>query len=391
MAHVQDRGRKVPAASRYRARYRAPDGRERSKCFPRKIDAERFLSTVESSKLRGDWIDPALGRTTVEEWAKIWLHSVRGSLKPKTVSGYQSLLRSRIVPAFGKHPLSSLLPSEVQAWVSAMDADGLSASRIHEAWVVLSQIFDAAVRDGRVARNSARGVKLPRQQRREAEYFEPSEIERIAKAMPEPCDLLVRVLGTLGLRFGEAAALRRRNFDQLRRRLQVEGSLAEIGGRITAGPTKSHQTRSLPVPPSLAKALADHFEKRVSSDPESLVFTGPKGAPLRYSAFYHRLWRPTLRSLGLPATGVHVTRHSAAAAMISAGATPKALQSVMGHASAAFTLTVYGHLFESDLDALAERLDGQKDGFRSVSRHVRGMHDADEGAAAGAQVVDLHK
>jgi integrase len=59
--------------------------------------------------------------------------------------------------------------------------------------------------------------------------------------------------------------------------------------------------------------------------------------------------------------------------MISAGATPKAVQAVMGHASAAFTLTVYGHLFDTDLDALAERLDDQKDGFRSAPRHARGM------------------
>jgi integrase len=389
MAHIQDRGKKVPAASRYRARYRAPNGRERSRCFARKIDAERFLSTIESSKLRGDWIDPTLGRTTVHEWAKVWLESVRGTLKPKTVAGYESLLRSRIIPTFGNHGLSSLLPSEVQAWVSAMDAAGLSASRIHEAWVVLSQILDAAVRDGRVARNSARGVKLPSLQRREAEYFEPSEIERIAQTMPEPYDLLVRLLGTLGLRFGEAAALRRRSVDLLRRRLRVEESLAEVGGRISAGPTKSHQTRSVPLPPSLTAALDNHLAQRVGADPDHLVFTGPKGAPLRYSAFYHRLWRPTLRVLGLPAVGIHATRHSAAAAMISAGATPKAVQSVMGHASAAFSLTVYGHLFDADLDALAERLDGQIDGFRSVSRHGRGMDGDGEHDAQPSRGADL--
>jgi integrase len=348
VAHIQDRGRKVPPASRYRARYRAPDTRERSKCFARKVDAERFLSTVESSKLRGDWIDPALGRTTVAEWAAVWLSSVRGTLKPKTVAGYESLLRSRILPTFGKHPLSALLPSEVQAWVSAMDADGLSASRIHEAWVVLSQILDAAVRDGRVARNSARGVKLPRQQRHEAEYFEPSDIERIAEAMPAPYDLLVRVLGTLGLRFGEAAAMRRRSIDLLRRRLHIEESLTEVGGRISAGPTKTHATRSVPLPPSLAKALESHLTAHVGSGADELLFAGAKGAPLRYSAFYHRQWRPTLRRLGLPAVGVHVTRHSAAAAMISAGAPPKAVQSIMGHSSAAFTLTVYGHMFDTD-------------------------------------------
>lgn len=55
--------------------------------------------------------------------------------------------------------------------------------------------------------------------------------------------------------------------------------------------------------------------------------------------------------------GVHVLRHSAAARMIGAGASAKTLQTVLGHRSAAFSLTVYGHLFDADLDALAERLD----------------------------------
>jgi hypothetical protein len=43
--------------------------------------------------------------------------------------------------------------------------------------------------------------------------------------------------------------------------------------------------------------------------------------------------------------------------LISAGATPKALQQVLGHGSAAFSLTAYGHIFDADLDELAERLD----------------------------------
>jgi integrase len=74
-----------------------------------------------------------------------------------------------------------------------------------------------------------------------------------------------------------------------------------------------------------------------------------QGGELRYGAFYARVWNPTLTRLGLPSAGLHVLRHSAAARMIQAGATPKAVQSVLGHRSAAFTLTVYGHLFDSDL------------------------------------------
>jgi integrase len=78
---------------------------------------------------------------------------------------------------------------------------------------------------------------------------------------------------------------------------------------------------------------------------------------LHHSNFRTRVWRPTLEQLGLPLVGLHVLRHSAAARMISADATPKAIQTVLGHGSAAFTLTVDGHVFDADLDGLAERLD----------------------------------
>lgn len=75
--------------------------------------------------------------------------------------------------------------------------------------------------------------------------------------------------------------------------------------------------------------------------------------------------------------------------MISAGATSKAVQAVMGHASAAFTLTVEGQLFDADLDALAERLDGHKDGFLGAPRHVRGMDGDSEADTPATRAADL--
>jgi len=122
----------------------------------------------------------------------------------------------------------------------------------------------------------------------------------------------------------------------------------------------------VPVPPALIEDLEKHLDTRVGRSPESLVFTGPKGGPLRYRYFYMTLWRPVLASLGLRAAGVHSLRHSAAARMIGAGWTAKAVQQVLGHRSVAFTLTVYGHLFDSDLDALAARLDDPKIGGARV-------------------------
>ncbi len=339
------------------ARARGPDGKERSRYFGTRIDAERYLAGKESSKLRGEWVDPALGQITLEEWASRWLETVRPALKPKTVRAYESLLTSRVFPILGGYPIASIVPSDVQAWVNGMVAGGLSASRVRQAHVVLSQALTSAVRDGRIGRNSALGVKLPKLERREAAYFEPDIVGRIAAGMPQPYDLFVRILGSLGPRYGEAAALRRRSVNLLTRRLSIEESMAEVSGRVIFGPTKNHTTRKLPLTASLAACLDRHLDELVAPEPGALVFTSRRGGPLRHRNFHRRIWVPTLERLHLPPVGVHVLRHSAAAALIHSGAPPKAVQQILGHRSAAFTLTVYGHLFDADLDQVANGLE----------------------------------
>jgi integrase len=171
-----------------------------------------------------------------------------------------------------------------------------------------------------------------------------------------PYDLFVRLLGQLGPRFEEAAAIRRRSVDLLRRRILISESLAEVNGKHLFGPTKTHAARRIPLTSSLADALTEHLDP-VAADPAALVFTSPQGAPLRHSLFRSRFWLPALERAGLPPIGLHVLRHSATAAMIRTGASAKTVQTVLGHASAAFTLTVHGHMLDVHLDDPAGRLE----------------------------------
>lgn len=372
MGHIQRRcrtcRRSVPEGERscpacgereiaYVARWLDPDGVERSESFPRRAPAQRKLVGLEDAKLRGGYIDPTAARQRLEDYAAGWYERVKPSLKPKTRASYESLLRSRILPTFGRRELGALRPSDVEGWVNEMSAAGLSASRIRQAVVVLGRILSAAVRDEIIARNVARGTQLPPLPTAEAAYFDPKQVERLACAHPAPFDLYVRLLGTVGLRFGEGAALRRRSVDPMRRRLIVSDSLAEIGGELTFGTTKTHAARIVPLPKSLSDALATHLETRVGAEPDALVFMASKGGPLRYSNFKTYFWQPALVKAKLPPIGVHVLRHSAAAAMIHAGCTPKQVQKILGHRDPGFTMRVYAHLFEADLDDAAKRLE----------------------------------
>ncbi len=76
MAYVERRSR-----DRWRARYRGPDGRERSKTFARRIDAERFLAAMEHSKSIGAFVDPALGRVRLADWVHTWLQGAGPTVK----------------------------------------------------------------------------------------------------------------------------------------------------------------------------------------------------------------------------------------------------------------------------------------------------------------------
>jgi integrase len=161
-----------------------------------------------------------------------------------------------------------------------------------------------------------------------------------------------------------------------------------VGGRLTFGATKTHSTRRAPLPRSLAAQLGRHLE-HVPTDPDALVFTSPEGAPLRHSAFRQRSRLPALKRAGVPPVGLHVLRHSAAAAMISSGASPKEVQSVLGHAEAGFTLSVYAHIFPEDLDHVADRLDALRDARTGRGRDNGSGDWFDSTAAPPNLAVDL--
>jgi integrase len=369
VAHVERRGPR-----RWRARYRAPNGRELSPTFATRRDAERWLAATETSKARGEWVDPDLARMSVRSWAEHWLELVRPTLKPKTQRSYESLLQSRVLPVLSDVPIGGLRQSDVQSLVATMQRDGLSASRTRQAHRVLSQLLDTAVNDGRVVRNVARGAMLPKIPKEEAPVPRPVHGRAHRGRMPLGVRPVRPPPRSVGLRYGEAAALQRRNVDLLRRRLHVDSSLAEVSGRMYLGSTKAQQARIVPLPPSLADALAEHMQ-RVAPARDAFVFTAPRGEPLRYPNFYRRVWVPALTAAHVPHVGVHVLRHSAAAALIAAGANAKAVQRILGHSDAGFRLTRYGHLFDTDLDDLAARLD-------EFSRPHRGLAVLDDRRAA---------
>ena len=144
MAHIR---RHPKAKDRWQVRYVDPSGKERAKNFSRKSDAERFLVSIETDKLRGDWVDPRLAKTSFEEWTGRWWGAT-SHLKTYTRDGYASLLRVHVFPRFAQASLGSIQAVDIREWLADLDRSGLSASRIRQAYFLLAQILRSAVESG---------------------------------------------------------------------------------------------------------------------------------------------------------------------------------------------------------------------------------------------------
>jgi integrase len=153
------------------------------------------------------------------------------------------------------------------------------------------------------------------------------------------------------------------------------------------GGLKTHEARTVRLPRSVAQELGAYLADRPHG-PSDLVFTAPRGGPLRPSKFAPARFKPAIGAANqvIAALGpdgrpdplpeelrLYDLRHTAASLMIRQGASVKAVQRQLGHATASITLDVYGHLFPDELDAIADRLeDARAEAVASLARTQRG-------------------
>jgi integrase len=361
-------------ATLYAVRYRKPDNKQTWKRgFRRKRDAQAFANTVETSKLRGEYIAPTLGRVTVGALGPLWLTRQQGHMKPSGWRSYESAWRVHVAPRWAATAIADVHYSDVQAWTAEIGSRR-GPVIVATAFSVLARILDDAVRDRLLVSNPARGVKLPKRARRQNVYLAGDQLGRLA-AESGRYRSLVLLLGVGGLRWGEAAALRVSDIDFLRRRVHLHRNAVTVGKQTYVGTLKSNKSRMLVLPAFVSDALAQTCEGKGRDEllwpsatggylaPPSSTESWLSGAVIRCQKAADEARAKESKNGKRPTTPVfprvtaHALRHTAASLAISAGANPKVVQRMLGHASAAMTLDVYTDLFDSDLDAVADRVE----------------------------------
>ncbi len=135
---------------RWRARYVDDTGREHTKAFARKVDAQAWLDNEIIPKLAAcTYVAPKAGRVTVAAIYASWAAS-QGHIAPKTAATRRSTWNTRAEPHWGDVAVVDVKTSAVRAWVSKMAGDEVGAPTIENAFGLLRQILGAAVEDSRV-------------------------------------------------------------------------------------------------------------------------------------------------------------------------------------------------------------------------------------------------
>ncbi|WP_315770186.1 tyrosine-type recombinase/integrase [Rhodococcoides kroppenstedtii] len=341
---------------RWEVRYRTPDrGSTRKRGFATKRDATAFANTVEAAKLKGEYVAPADGRMTVGEAGAAWLGR-RSHLKPSSARTEDVAWRVHVEPRWSGRHLGSIKHSEVAQWVAEMSAlhGPVTVRRSH---ALLAGILDEAVRDRRLASNPARGVKLPRRTRKARAYLTHAQVRALATEAGAR-GIVVWFLAYTGLRWGELAGLHIGDVDTRRRRVAVERNAVNVGGHVQVGSPKTHERRTVPLPAFLVNALDPVLADRAA---DSILFPDNRGgyskSPGVNTWFAGAVARCMAADPAFPRVTPHDLRHTAASLAVSSGANVKAVQRMLGHASAVMTLDTYADLFDDDLEAVASALD----------------------------------
>lgn len=345
--------------TRWRARYRDPSGRSRSKVFTRKTDAARFLERVGTDIQSGHFADPSLQRTTFDEWAAEWFAGL--DVRPTTLRGYRQAL-DRLRPHFQGRRVGTIDRAGVRRFVAALKQAGYAPKTVRSTVSVLKMILDLAVDARAILDNPATGHRVGNARQAEPLFFTPDQVSLLAEHTQAPYDTFVLFDAYTGLRPSEVCGLKVRRLDLMRGSVEVAEVINDVDGRAVPGPTKTYSKRRVPMPRSVRDLIARHLDWRMGQlgrgiGPDDYVFAAPQGGLLRV-AVARKFVRRGLEAAGLPTQfRTYDLRHTCASMLIAAGAHPRAIMERLGHSSITTTLDVYGHLFPALEAEVTDRLD----------------------------------
>ncbi len=322
--------------------------------------------------VRGEWTDPDRGKVPFAEYADRWIQE-RAGLRPRTRELYRWLLSRYLEPSFGRVHLAVIDPPMVRTWRARLLESGVSQSMVAKAYRLLRGILMTAVeQDELIRRNPCRIVGAGTESPDERPVLSIEQVCVLADLMPARQRMLIMVATFASLRYGEVTALRRMDIDLARGAVSVRQAFTEVRGQgMMLGPPKSRAgLRTVGLPNGILTELRDHLAQFVSPEPTALVFTGPKGAPIRRSNFNPLVgWLEAVEAIGEPGLHFHDLRHTGNTLAAATGVSTRDLMARMGHDSMNAAI-IYQHATREADRVIADGLDARLGVLRGPAKRV---------------------
>jgi len=362
----------------YDVRFRM-DGAYKSKSFADELGAVRWRDflrrngperALEALDEGGD-AGRSFGDTvTFAKVSELFMQS-RTGLKPATLDHYRAFLDNSINPFFGHVPIGRVKVKHLADWINHMSEDEeLSPKTIKNRHNLASSVFTFAQSEGLITRNPAKGMRLPRGEKKEMVFLSPREFEVIMRYIPAEHRPLITLLVGTGARWGEATAMQWRDvdFDRGTWTITRAWSYSKSNGWEVGPPKTEAGRRTILLPKQVLDAL-----RTLRGAPRDYIFTAQRGGQLQQSTFFNNVWKPARRlASGLPVREdgkqvvarkyvefnqppagedritkeprVHDLRHTHASWLIADGVPLIAIKDRLGHESITTTVDRYGHL-----------------------------------------------
>jgi integrase len=343
-------------SGRWQVRYPGPDGLTRTApiTYERKRDAELFLAKVEADLARDDWFDPTTGKVKLGPWGRAWL--AERPLAKTTHERYEIAFRRYIEPAFGNVPVNEIRETDVRRWYAGMLQDGTGRASAAKAYRVLRAMLNTALDDGAIKRNPCRIRGAGEDKSDERAVLSFDEVLRVVEALPPRFRMMAYLATFTSLRFGELAALTRRNIDVSAGFVTVVQNQAQLnnGGLFLKDPKSDAGRRGVPIPDELLDEMKHHLAEYAEPGESGRVFVGAKGGWLRRQNF-RKIWRRALAKSGVQPVHFHDLRHTGNQFAADEGATLRELMERMGHSSPRAAM-IYLHVSKGRSRHIADKL-----------------------------------
>ncbi|MBR4743503.1 MAG: site-specific integrase [Oscillospiraceae bacterium] len=296
---------------------------------------------------------------TFARFVEIYTTDLKTRVKENTWHTKEHIIRTKILPYFGKRKMNEIQAKDIIAWqnemMNARDKRGKPYSPVYLKTLhsQLSSIFNHAVRYYDLQDNPVAKVKnMGKGQTREMLFWTPEEYRKFSfEIMDKPMSYYAfEMLYWCGIREGELLALTPADFNFERKTVSITKSYQRLDGRdIITDPKTPKSVREIAMPDFLVEEMKDYMKQIYGLEKADRLF------PVTKYYLKHEMTRGAAAA-GVKRIRIHDLRHSHISLLIDMGYTPLAIADRVGHESITITYK-YAHLFPSTQTEMANKLD----------------------------------